>query len=174
MKLWRLKMGMDKPKNLSDISYVEQGNRLEPAMRTMFQALHPEFELEYHQFDMLAQEAAPQFYSTLDGELLREDGERGILEIKKATPSNRNAWESWREGVPQHYYIQVLHQFMATGYSFAYLFAALFDLNGGVGLRTYTFDRADCLDDINFLRAKETEFWGHVQAGTLPPMVLAH
>ena len=172
-KLWRLKTGLDKPRDLSGKTVVERGNRMEPALRTMFQALYPELTLEYHQFDMLYQADKPYLYATLDGELLTKDHRRGVLEIKTATMSNALSWDRWRDAVPDHYYIQILHQLLATGYSFAVLFAALFDLHGGISLRTYAFKREECQEDMDYLAEKETEFWKHVEDGTLPSLVLS-
>lgn len=172
MKLWRLKTGAEQPKDLSKNERVEQGNRLEGALRGLYQALHPEYQVEYHPFDTLAQRDKPWLFATLDGELIRQGGERGILEIKTATMANGAAWEKWRDAVPDYYYSQILHQFLATQYPFAVLFAALFDLSGGISLRTYTFEREECQEDMDYVAAKELEFWKHVEAGTLPPMML--
>lgn len=172
MKLWRLKTGLEERQDLSRNTAVQQGNRLEGALRGMYQALYPEYQVEYHPFDTLAQQDKPWLFATLDGELIRQDKERGILEIKTATPNSAAVWEKWRDAVPEHYYIQILHQLLATGYRFAVLFAALFDRNGGVSLRTYAFEREECQEDMAYLAEKELEFWKHVEAGTLPPMVL--
>lgn len=172
MKLWRLKTGAEQAKDLSKNERVEQGNRLEGALRGLYQALHPEHQVEYHPFDTLAQRDRPWLFATLDGELICQDGERGILEIKTATMANGVAWDKWRDAVPDYYYSQILHQFLATRYPFAVLFAALFDLSGGISLRTYTFEREKCQEDMDYVAEKELEFWKHVEAGTLPPMML--
>lgn len=175
MGLWKLKTGLENPKDLSDNSAVEQGVRLEPALRTMYAALHPEYRVEYRAFDILYQEDSPWLFATLDGELFDyEKGRAGILEIKTATPVGKAGWGEWSDGnVKPTYYAQILHQLRATGYDFAVLFAALFDMQGNISLRQYEFERTDCEDDIQWLYGQEKTFWNNVETRTLPPMVLA-
>lgn len=173
MELWRLKTGQDVPRDLSDNAAVQQGVRMEPAIREFFKALHPELEIEYHAFDILFQKERPWMTATLDGELVDAGGKRGILEIKTATPNGKAGWEKWSNGqMPQNYYIQVLHQLLATGYDFVYLFAALYSMTGDITLREYEIHRSDVEQDLEWLVEKETEFWRHVTGGTLPPMPL--
>lgn len=171
--LWRLKIGADQQKDLSTNEAVQQGVRMEPAIRGFFAAKHPELAVEYHQFDILYQKERPWLYSTLDGELIKEDGTRGILEIKTATPNGKTGWSKWADGsIPDHYYVQLLHQFLSTGYQFAYLFAALYSLNGDITLREYELGRADVENDLTWLLDKETEFWRCVTERTLPAVPL--
>lgn len=172
MSLWQLKTGQVKAKELTGNPAVEQGNRTEPALRAMFGALHPEYRIEYHAFDMLYQSDTPWMYATLDGEIITSDGRKGILEIKTSTPNSKAGWEKWNGKVPNNYYVQILHQLYATGYDFAVLFAGLWGTSGDITLRTYEFDRAECESDIEWLKAKEQEFWKHVENRTLPPMAL--
>lgn len=184
MELWRLKCGAGKPKDLSDNAAVQQGVRMEPALRSFFQAMHPEYSVEYHQFDILHQAERPWLFATLDGELTKkeyhgkeDDGwsiSRGILEIKTATPNGKAGWSKWADGaMPQNYYIQILHQLLATGYDFAYLFAALYSMNGDITLREYEIQRADVQGDLAWLIDKEDEFYRHVQNGTLPALTIS-
>lgn len=144
---------------------------MEPALRTMFGALHPQYEIEYHQFDMLFQSERPWLYATLDGELIDKDsGKRGILEIKTATPTGKAGWDEWNGRVPGGYYAQTLHQMLATGYDFVILFSALFSHNEDIILREYTILREDSQADIDWLLEQETEFWGRVERREMPPM----
>ena len=169
MQLWRIKIGAEQPKDLSDNAAVQQGVRMEPALRVFFGALHPEFSIEYHQFDILYQTERPWIRATLDGELIDESGRRGILEIKTATPNGKEGWAKWSNGqLPQGYYIQTIHQLLATGFDFVYLFAALYSMSGDITLREYEIYRADVEGDLAWLLEKETEFWMHVKNGTLP------
>lgn len=173
VQLWRLKRGAEEAKDLSENAAVRQGVRMEPALREFFRALHPEYAVDYHPFDILYQPEIPFLFATLDGELVDEHGRRGVLEIKTATPNGKAGWEKWSDGrMPQNYYIQVLHQLLATGYDFAVLFAALYSLSGDITLREYEIAREDATQDLNWLLDKETEFWRRVEDGTLPPMPL--
>ena len=173
IELWKLKTGQSAPKDISDNAAVARGVRMEGAIRNFFAASHPEFKVEYHQFDILFQTERPWLFATLDGELEAEDGRHGILEIKTASPNGKAGWEKWANGnLPQNYYLQVLHQLLATGYDFAYLYAALYSMNGDVTLREYEIQRADVEEDLKWLLEKETEFFRHIQNRTLPPVPL--
>ena len=158
-ELWELKTGRREPKDLSGNTAVDIGNRTEDAMRVMFLAEHPEYTLEYNQHGIIYQDGARWLSATLDGELICEDGKRGILEIKTSTPQGKAAWDKWRDKIPQNYYIQILWQFLATGYDFAYLYAKLIRTNGDSELRSYRFDRADCEEDMKYVYEKGKEFW---------------
>lgn len=174
MKLWRLKLGTDTPKDLSGNPAVERGNRMEPALRGLYAAEHPEMEVIYEPFDTFAQSDRPWLFATLDGRLLeRETGRRGILEIKTASLSGKAAWAEWDGGVKPAYYTQICHQLLATGFEFVHLYAYLTSSMGEyTTLRLYEFERAEMEEDIRYLARKEDEFWKHVENGTLPPMAL--
>lgn len=172
-ELWKLKTGQAKPKDISSDFFVSRGVKYEPVIRNAFKELHKEYIVEYHPFDMLYQEDTPYIFATLDGEIIeRETNRRGILEIKTSEPSGKAGWDNWREKVPMHYYTQLLHQMLATGYDFAILVAALFTKDESITIRKYEFERSDCEDDLAWLLDKEKTFWRSVQAKTLPPMTI--
>lgn len=174
LELWQLKSGIIAPKDLSGNTAVEQGNRMEPVLREFFiGSHHDEYLLEYHPFDILRQEERPWLFATLDGELTDADGRNGVLEIKTATPNGKAGWDKWSNGnLPQNYYIQTLHQMLATGYEFVRLFAALYSLNGDITLREYEIERDDVKDDMDWLLEQEAAFWDKVQRGIMPAMPL--
>lgn len=170
VQLWRQKIGAEEPKDLSGNEAVEQGNRLEPALRTMFAAMNPDMAVDYHQFDILAQRDRPWLRATLDGELIDSAGRHGILEIKTSTPSSAAGWAKWNNAIPRNYYAQILHQMLATGWDYAVLFACLFGIDGDATLRTYRFEREECEEDMEWLLKEEEQFWGYVQSGMMPPV----
>lgn len=172
LALWREKVGKAAPKDLSGSSAVEQGNRLEPALRTLFAAMHPELAVEYHQFDILSQAERPWLFATLDGELTDGEGRRGILEIKTSTPTNAAHWKDWDGQIPRHYYLQILWQLLSTGWDYVFLFACLFNRDGDATVRTYKFERADCERDLDWLLPKAEVFWKHITDGTMPSQTL--
>ena len=157
----------------------------------------PEYSIEYHPYDILFQEERHWLFSTLDGEIteygwkdppegtrhiyIPADGEpvekpvgrvpfvrHGVLEIKTASPNGKASWAEWEGKVPGHYYAQLCHQLLATGYDFAVLQAALWTRSGDIILREYHFERADCEADISWLLSQEEEFWMSVQTGKRP------
>lgn len=170
--LWRMKTGRAKAKDLSNNQAVAYGNRAEDALRQLFMAKHPELELEYRPYDFVFQSELPWLRATLDGELTDEDGDKGILEIKTATLSSKADWEKWRGRVPDGYLCQLTHQFLATGFSYAYLFAELTGADGNSTLRTYLFLREDMEADMEYLLSEEEKFWKCVETDTVPSVPL--
>ena len=167
-ELWELKRGIRKAKDISDNAEVQRGVNMEGAVRDFFSALHPEYMVVHYPYDILYLEERPWMFATLDGELLADGGKTGILEIKTSSPNGKAGWSEWDNRIPNHYYLQILHQLAATGYDFAILQAALWSRDGDVTLRAYPFDRADCEADIAWLLEKEAEFWESVQDGRRP------
>ena len=170
--LWMEKTGQKEPPDISDNEFIQKGVRLEPAIREVYKAMHPDRKIAYHKFDMLYLPEHPFIFATLDGEVRDENGRMGCLEIKTSTPNSKTDWEKWNERVPDAYYHQCLHELLATGYEFVDLFAFIFRHDGDFVAREYRFEREDLKDDLNWLLEKETEFWQTVQNRTLPPMTL--
>lgn len=170
-ELWEIKTGIRQSKDLSGNDAVERGNRMEDAIRYFFACAHPEYTVEYHPFDILFQEDRPHFFATLDGELTDKDGRRGILEIKTGTPVGKDAWSQWDNQVPDHYYIQLLSQLLATGYDFAILQAALWNRNGDITLKDpYIFERSEYEADLAWLKEKQDAFWHSVKTKQMPSL----
>lgn len=172
MDLWKLKTGRAKAKDLSDNKAVAYGNRAEDALRSLFMAKHPELTLTYRPYDFVYQEERPWLRATLDGELLDEDGDRGVLEIKTATLMTKADWAVWNGRVPDGYLCQVSHQLLATGFRFCYLFAELIGSDGNSTIRTYLFLREDMVDNMEYLLHEEEKFWTCVETDTIPSMPL--
>lgn len=171
--LWKIKTGRMKQKDLSNNEAVNYGNRAENPLRMLFMAKHPELGLQYRPYDFVYQEERPWLRATLDGELISYDtGEKGILEIKTATCMSRADWAKWNDRVPDGYICQVVHQFLATGFTFAYLFAELTGANGNAELRSYYFRREDMEDNMEYLLQEEEAFWRCVETDTIPSVPL--
>lgn len=172
-ELWKLKTGKAKPKDLSGNKYVSFGQHAEEHLRALFMFQHPELSLDYHAYDFLFQDDKPWLRCTLDGELAEtETGAKGILEIKTSSCGSKAEWAEWKDRIPDHYFTQICHQFLATGYEFAYLYAMLIGLSGDAELRTYFFLRSECQADMDYLLDKEIKFWKCVEQDKMPPAIL--
>lgn len=176
VKLFRLITGKEKGGELIGNTSVEFGNRAEPVMRELFKLKHPEYTVEYHQYDILSQDNLPWLRATLDGDLWADSPKRfgqnkGILEIKTATLKTKQQWEEWNGKMPQHYYIQCLHQLLATGWDYVWLFALLMGNSEWV-IREFLINRDDVEDDLAWLLAEEKKFWGYVERNEEPPEIL--
>lgn len=172
VQLWNEIVNHEKAKDISDNPAVSRGNRIEPALREMFKAVHPEYKVEYHQFDILHQAKTTWIFATLDGELTDADGRKGVLEIKSCIPNSKTQWEEWRDRIPQNYYMQTLHQLLATGYDFVIVYAALFHIDGTISVKEYMIERKDHEENMKELRKVECDFWSCCLTGKIPPPLI--
>ena len=170
--LWLKKTGQKQPKDISNDPFVQQGVRLEPALRGLFKAVHPEFKVYHEPYDMWYQEERPWAFATLDGRIQTDDKKVGVLEIKTSSPNSKVAWAEWSEQIPQRYYMQCLHQCLCMDADFVILYACLFNRDSDYFIREYRFEREDMQADMDYLLEKEEEFWQSVQNRSLPPMTL--
>ena len=174
-ELWRQKVGIEVAKDISDKPSVAYGKKAEEHIRALFALDYPQYCIDYHEYRMYCNDKHHFIYATLDGEIYESNVMRGILEIKTTTIQNHVQWNEWDGGIPNSYYVQVLHQLIATDLKFAILRAYIryyknSELNATV--RDYRIDRSDVEDDINWLINKEVEFWKHVQSKTEPPLIM--
>ena len=174
LSLWKQKLGIESPPDLSDNAAVAAGVKMEPILRQFYISTHPQYELEYFPYDILYQEEKPFITATLDGELIESTGRRGILEIKNVNISNKVALQKWTGGtMPDYYFTQLIAQLNATGFQFARLFAALHFASGDITLREFEVEREDVLDDMAWLDKEETRFWQkNILGGVMPSMPL--
>ena len=174
LDLWRLKIGMDQPKDLSGNTAVQTGVKWEPILLDLFRKTHDEYIVEHYPYDILFQRERPWLFATLDGQIIDRYGDGcGILEIKTATPTGKAGWEKWSNGnMPMNYYIQCLHQIIATDWDFVRLFACLFSMDGSYTVKTYEIERADVEEDLAWLLEQETTFWQRVEQRQMPSMPL--
>ena len=173
--LWEEKTGRTEPPDLSDNAAVQFGKFAEPLLRELFKQDYPQYIVDYHEFDLYVNDTYPFIFATLDGEIITQDGQRGILEIKTTTIQNKLQWDEWDNKIPDSYYVQILHQLAATGWDFAILKAYIryyVDGEVRVTIRHYRIERKDVLDDIGFLIQSECNFWDKVQNDEKPPLKL--
>ena len=171
-ELWQIKTGQKEAKNISDDPFVQQGHRMEYAIRELYKAYHPDFTVKYNPYHLLYQSDRPWLFATLDGEVIHPNKRKGILECKTSTPGNSAGWAKWDCQIPRNYEIQILHQMLASGFQFVDLMALLINQEGDFVVRTYHFERSDYEEELAWLLDKETEFWQSVQNRTLPKMTL--
>lgn len=171
-ELWEIKTGRKKPKDLSENEIVQYGTDAEQHIRGLFMLKHDNYKLEYRPFDFVYQSERPWLRCTLDGELTSEDGEKGILEVKSHFVRGKSDLRQWTNQIPEHYLIQLLHQHLATGFSYAYLTAELIYQNFDSSIRTYFFDFNDYWEEIGWLLDEEEKFWESVQSGNSPSIKL--
>jgi len=174
IQLWEEKTGRRTPEDISDKPYVQFGIQAEEHLRALFALDYPVYKVSYESYKIIRNPDYPFIFATLDGELY--DGFRkGILEIKTTEILRSNQWKEWDGRIPQNYYIQVCHQFLATGYDFAILKARIkYTKNGELcaAIRHYHIERKDVEGDIQYLLEKEIEFWDCVKNNKRPDLIL--
>ncbi len=175
-QLWREKTGATEPDDISDKPAVKFGKEAEQHLRALFLLTYPQYICEYHEFRMYANDRLPFIFATLDGELTDSDGRRGILEIKTTTIQQAKQWFEWDDCIPQHYYIQILHQMLACDWAeYVELFAHIRYSKGEeirAALRKYRIERSEVLPDLERLEEQEIAFYKQWQTGTEPPYTL--
>ena len=162
VELWEYKTGLKKREDISNKPCVKYGKQAEQYIRELFILDYPEYSVDYHEFDIIFNDEYPFIFATLDGELTDQNNRRGILEIKTTEILNASQWSKWDNQIPQNYYVQILHQFIATGYKFAVLNTQIKYIKNGKKLKmtkTYFFERSECLEDINYLLEEEKKFY---------------
>ena len=178
IELWEEKTGRRKAPDISDKPYVQYGKEAEKHLRALFALDFPQYQVDYDEFGMIRNNKNYPFaFATLDGNLAEKGtGSKGILEIKTTEIMRAGQWDEWNEQIPQHYYIQVVHQFLATGYSFAWLKAQIkyTDKSGTkqAAIRHYFINRSDVETDIAWLAEREKVFWDCVKNDKRPALIL--
>lgn len=173
--LWKEKMGLQKPEDISDKDVVKYGNAVEPLLRRLFELDHPELKVYYREHNMWTNTEYPFAHASLDGWLMDQEGRKGIWECKTSMVSSRSQREKWNDKVPDNYYCQLLWYFGVTGFDFAILKAQLKSEFGGtlsIQTKEYRFERADLEDDINYIMQKGAEFAKSLETGNMPAMIL--
>lgn len=175
VQLWRYKAGKAKQKDISDKEVVKYGNNAEPLLRQLFVLDFPQYEVLYEENNIFFNDKIPWAHASLDGWLVdKETGRKGILEIKTSNIIQSSQKEKWKNRIPDNYYIQVLHYLMVTGFDFAVLKAQLKYDYSDVMLNTrhYKIEREEVLEDIEFLKKAEKEFFEYIKNDMQPPLVL--
>lgn len=175
VQLWRYKTGKAKQKDISDKEVVKYGNNAESLLRQLFVLDFPQYEVLYEENNIFFNDKIPWAHASLDGWLIdKETGRKGILEIKTSNIIQSSQKEKWKNRIPDNYYIQVLHYLMVTGFDFAVLKAQLKYDYSDVMLNTrhYKIEREEVLEDIEFLKKAEKEFFEYIKNDMQPPLVL--
>lgn len=175
VELWEEKTGRREPEDISDKPYVKYGTEAEKHLRALFALDFPQYEVNYKDFDMRYNSDYPFIFATLDGELTEKaTGRKGVLEIKTTEIMKSEQYDKWKDRIPQNYYIQVIHQLLATGFDFVVLKAQLKSAYGDVRLTTkhYHIEREEVLEDISYLLQREILFWECVQEDRKPNLIL--
>ena len=175
VELWEEKTGRREPEDIGWKPVVQYGKEAEKYLRGLFELDYPQYAVSYDEFGMIANiPEYPWLFATLDGDLTEEGtGRKGVLEIKTTEIMRSSQWNEWGGDIPipQHYYIQVLHQLLATGYDFAVVRAQI-KHSKGASIRDATIHRELVTADLEYLLKEEIKFWECVREGRRPALIL--
>ena len=156
-QLWLEKTGQISPEE-TDNEYTHFGTLLEPIVRQEFVE---RTGLKVRQKHMLLQsEEFPFMYADLDG-VINDNGETAIFEAKTASQYKAETWEN---GVPAGYILQVQHYMAVTGAQKTYIAALI----GGNHFVYHVIERDVTM--IAKIIAMENHFWKHNVIGGVEPI----
>lgn len=176
--LWKEKVGLLQPEDISHKPYVQYGHDAEPHLRALFALDHPELRVTYDSpYKMIFSDELPFIFATPDGELEEiATGRRGGLEIKTTEIKNARQWAEWDHRIPNQYYAQVCHQMLAADWDFVWLRVQIKwhtkDGDMRLDIREYRIERADCIADIEKIKNSEIVFWNNIQSKREPSLLL--
>lgn len=175
VELWLEKTGQMVPEDISDKPYVKFGTEAEKHMRELFKLDYPEYEVFYEENNMWLNDKYPWAHYSADGWLKDQAGRLGHWECKTTNIMQSRQKESWKDRVPDNYYIQLLHGFLTMETEFAVLKARLrFEFKGEIyaQIKHYKIERSEVEADIEFLESSEKRFWKQVQERKKPGLIL--
>lgn len=184
VRLWEEKTGRVQAEDIGNKPAVAYGKSAEHHLRELFKLDFPQYRVEHSEFGMIANiEQYPWLFATLDGELTEFGSEKpmplinstGALEVKTTEIQRSTDWQKWDNQVPQYYYIQVLHQLLATQYDFVILLVQIkWRKNGEIfkTIRHYHFSANEQRESMQYLLENEVAFWASVQQDRRPPLIL--
>ena len=173
--LWMLKTGKTEPKDLDDNPQVIYGTKAEEHIRELFELDYPRFRVEYEPNNMWINNRMPWAHASLDLWMEDDRGRLGVGEIKTALITNSRQKAAWENRVPDHFYIQLIHNMAVCEAQFGILIAQLrWERDDDVFkiTRHYTVNADDVLEEMIMLMEAEEKFWNNVQKGIEPAQIL--
>ena len=174
LDLYYEKTGVKKS-NFAGNPSTKYGKSAEEHIRALFSLDYPNYVCGYNEYRMYANNEHNFLYATLDGELIDKSGQRGILEIKTTTIRNPSQWDEWDNKIPDCYYVQILHQLLATGWDYVWLRAYIRYYKDGVlraMVKDFYINRDDVKEDMDELLDAEINFWHHVKNKIEPGVIM--
>jgi putative phage-type endonuclease len=173
VELWKYKTGR-KERQEKENEFMKYGRDAEGPLIEMFRLDYPNYKVNVPEpYSLQRNKKYMWMLGTVDAELnslfsadLSGDNSSpdGFLEIKTATIYSNKQKEKWNDGVPDYYYIQILHYFLVNeAYKYCYLKVQLNlkfkDKEKFFKTKHYHFERKDKEEDLKLLKEKEVEFW---------------
>lgn len=179
--VWEILTNKKVDKDLSDNEAVVFGLTTENAIRELYQAetkdkyliVAPDDFIDKGQRIVYHHKEKEYLTSSCDGLITELDSEKhGVLEIKTTSILSSIHRETWRDGIPQNYYIQLLHEMLVLDVDFGVLVAYLRYSDYSL-IKAYRAERVAVENEIKSLFEKEVEFWEkYVATNKKPPLLI--
>ena len=175
--LWDIKTGKKQQPDLSDNPRVSYGVEAEKYLRELFALDHPEYAVQYAEFNSVYNDKYPWALASLDGLTTELETDRqGILEIKTTEIMSATDWDKWTDRIPQNYFCQTIFYMAVAECDYADLRAAIkYTAKEGdkrISIRDYHIERSEVEEDIAFLMEQGEKFWESVEKGISPARIL--
>lgn len=172
LNLWKEKKGLIAV-NFMGNAATEYGTSAEPILIDLYVLKHDDCNIQHQDNCILQSKEVDWMLYSPDGLIYKEDGRKGILEIKTTVIQNMNMYDNWKEQVPMNYYIQVLHGLIVTGFDFVCFFAELrFAWDRNTELVEIEFSREDVLEDIEWLKEQEVKEYQYYLDNKEPNLII--
>lgn len=176
--LWLLKQGKLQPEDVSMHSAVQYGTDAEEYLRQLFALDYPDYDVQYQEHCILQHRTNAFLQYSSDGLLVQNETKaKGILEIKTASFQHISQCQHWQNRIPVHYYMQILHGLLVTGFDFVIVKAQLkhqyMQPHPLIEVRHYEFHRQDVTTELRQLYKIECDWWHqYMEEAKCPPIVL--
>ena len=177
LELYREKIGLVAPPDLSGNAAVEYGTKAEEHIRALFALDHQELEVSYVENNSWHNSKYPFAAASLDAwSAEKESGRRGIVEIKTAIITSKAQAEKWDGRIPDNYYCQVVYYLGVTEWDYVDLRARLryeYPNERFVVERDYHIERSECEEDIPIVMEAAAMFYDRLKKKEEPPLLLS-
>ena len=176
LELYREKIGLVAPPDLSGNAAVEYGTKAEEHIRALFALDHPELEVSYVENNSWHNSKYPFAAASLDGwSREKETDRKGVFESKTAIITSKAQAEKWDGRIPDNYYCQVVYYLGVTEWDYVDLRARLryeYPDNKFFIERDYHIERSECEEDIPIVIEAAAEFYDRLKKKEEPPLLL--
>ena len=175
VELWQIKTGRAQQEDISEKEVVRYGIAAEEHIRALYELDHPDYKVEYAEFNSWYNGEFPWALASLDGWMVDDKGRFGVLEIKTSEIRSSADWQKWDGCIPPQYYAQITLYIAITNAEFADLRAAIKYHVGDetrTVIRDYHVEKNEIQADIDYLIKAGTEFWKLVETDTRPNLIL--
>ena len=162
VELWESKM-QKSTKDISDNQRVKYGANAEKPLIELFSLDFPNYKVVHEDYLILQHKKHKELQYSPDGLIETDTGLRGILEIKTTQIMNGTQLEKWKDGIPQNYYIQILHGLVVTDFDFVILKVQMKfqfkDELPRLETKHYVIYKNDVLEELEYLKKTIIEWW---------------